>query len=122
MMRYFYLFAAAILLSAFYLAREPMKANFGDSAMHRWLNKKVLAKRTLDNMESLDNWRPFTTSGVEIVDARKVIKTKDSSGSVATIELSKEFVHESNQSLLMTTPVRLTALRLKMAGDGAGRV
>jgi hypothetical protein len=120
MMRYFYLFAAVALLSGFYLAREPMQANFRDSAMYRWLNKKVLDKRTLDNMESLDNWRTFTTSGVEIVDARKVIKTKDSSGSVATIELSKEFVHEGNQSLLMTTPVRLDGPAPKN-GRGWGR-
>ncbi|HEX3383769.1 MAG TPA: hypothetical protein VHS53_01205, partial [Mucilaginibacter sp.] len=120
MTRYFYLFAAVVLLSGSYLAREPMQANFKDSAMYRWLNKKVLDKRILDNMESLDNWRTFTTSGVEIVDARKVIKTKDSSGSVAAIELSKDIVHEGDHSLLMTTPVRLDGPAPKN-GRGWGR-
>ncbi|MFI5163516.1 MAG: hypothetical protein ACHQHN_19730, partial [Sphingobacteriales bacterium] len=120
MKRYFYLFAGIILLSGFYSVREPMQANVKDSAMYRWLNKKVLDKRTLDNMESLDNWRSFTTSGVQIVDARKVITTKDSSVSVATIELSKELVHEGNRSLLMTTPVRLGGPAPKN-GRGWGR-
>lgn len=106
-MKYFYLALAAIFLTGFYFVREPMGFNFKDSASYRWLNKKVLGKRTLDNMESLDNWRSFTTSGVEVVDARKVIKTVDSNTSVATIELSKQFVHEGSQSLLMTTPTRL---------------
>jgi len=106
-MRYFYLFIAVILLSSFYFVREPMQINFKDSAMYRWLNKKVYNKRTLDNMETLDNWRTFTTSGAAIVDARKIQKSKDSSSSVATIELSKELVHEGNTSLLMTTPTSL---------------
>src|ERR1700710_2227894 len=106
-MKYLYLFAILILFSAFYMGREPMEAKFEDSAAYRWLNKKVFDKRVLDDMESLDNWRSFTTSGVEIVDARKVQKTKDSVGSVADIELSKEFVHEGKHSLLMTTPTRL---------------
>jgi hypothetical protein len=106
-MKYFCLFVAVVLLSSFFFVREPMEANFKDSAAYRWLNKKVLDKRTLDNMENLDNWRTFTTAGASIVDARKVQKSKDSSGSVASIELSKEFVHEGNNSLLMTTPTSL---------------
>jgi len=120
MKRYLFLVPIVILLCSFYLSRKPMEANFKNSAEYRWLNKKVLNKRTLDNMESLDNWRTFTTSGVEIVDARKVITTKDSSSSVATIELSKEFVHEGSQSLLMTTPVRLDGPAPKN-GRGWGR-
>lgn len=120
LMRSFFLIAAVILFSGFFFAPEPMKINFEDSAMYRWLNKKVYEKRTLDNMENLDNWRTFTTSGVEIVDARKVQTTKDSAGSVATIELSKEFVHEGNTSLLMTTPVSLAG-RAPQNGRGWGR-
>jgi hypothetical protein len=119
-MKYLYLFTILILFSAFYIGRVPMEAKFEDSATYRWLNKKVFDKRVLDNMESLDNWRSFTTSGVEIVDARKVQKTKDSVGSVADIELSKDFVHEGKHSLLMTTPTRLDGPAPKN-GRGWGR-
>jgi Glycosyl hydrolase family 9/Cellulase N-terminal ig-like domain len=97
-----------------------MVANFKDSASYRWLNKKVLGKSTLDNMESLDSWRSFTSSGVQMVDARKVLITKDSSNSVATIGLTKQFVHEGNQSLMMTTPTRLDGPAPKN-GRGWGR-
>src|SRR5476651_1143853 len=107
MMKYFYLAAAVILFSGFYFVREPMAANFKDSAAYRWLNKTVLAKRPFDEMENLDNWRSFTSSGVQMVDSRKVIKTLDSSSSVATIELSKLFVHQGSTSMLVTTPTRL---------------
>lgn len=119
-MRYFYLAAAVILLSAFYFVREPMVAGFEDSAAFRWLNKKIESKRVLDNMESLDHWHSFTTSGVEVVDARKVITTTDSSGSVADIKLTKDIVHEGSKSLMMTTPTRLAGPAPKN-GRGWGR-
>ncbi|MDB5024541.1 MAG: hypothetical protein JWP78_2296 [Mucilaginibacter sp.] len=119
-MKYFYLATAVILLSAFYLVRQPMEASFEDSAMYRWLNKKVYDKRMLDAMENLDNWKTFTTSGVQIVDARKVMTTVDSSSSVATIELSNEFVHQGEHSLVMTTPTRLAGPAPKN-GRGWGR-
>ncbi|HEY0175253.1 MAG TPA: glycoside hydrolase family 9 protein [Pedobacter sp.] len=119
-MKYFYLAAAFILFSAFYFIREPLSADFQDSAAFRWLHKKVESKRMLDDMESLENWRSFTTSGVEVVDARKVITTTDSSGSVADIKLTKETVHEGTQSLVMTTPVRLEGPAPKN-GRGWGR-
>ncbi len=106
-MKYFYLAIVFLLLTGFYFVREPMTEEFKDSAAYRWLNKKVLDKRMLDDMESLDNWRSFTTAGVEVVDARKVIKTTDSNSSVATIELSKQSVHQGSYSMLMTTPTRL---------------
>jgi hypothetical protein len=119
-MKFLYLILAVVLFSGFYMARVPLEAKFEDSAAYRWLHKKVLDKRVLDDMETLDNWRSFTTSGVEIVDARKVQKTKDSVSSVATIELSKEFVHEGKKSLLMTTPARLDGPGPKN-GRGWGR-
>jgi hypothetical protein len=120
MMKYLYLITAAALFSGLYFVRKPMEANFKDSASYRWLNKKVLAKRMLDNMENLDNWRSFTTSGTSIVDARKVIKIVDSSSSVASIELSKQYVHEGSHSMLMTTPTRLAGPAPKN-GRGWGR-
>ncbi len=119
-MKYLFPIVAVIFLSGFLLVRRPMEAIFKDSAAYRWLNKKVIGKRTLDDMENLDNWRSFTTSGTAIVDARKVIRTVDSSRSVATIELSKQFVHEGSQSMLMTTPTRLAGPAPKN-GRGWGR-
>jgi hypothetical protein len=119
-MKYLFLIISIVFLSGFLAIREPLEANFKDSAAYRWLNKKVFRKRTLDNMENLDNWRSFTTSGTEIVDARKVIKIVDSSSSVATIELSKQYVHEGNRSMLMTTPTRLAGAPPKN-GRGWGR-
>jgi hypothetical protein len=119
-MKYLYLIITVIFLSSFFFIRKPMEENFKDSAAYRWLNKKVFNKRTLDNMENLDNWRSFTTSGTEVVDARKVQKTVDSSSSVATIELSKQYVHEGSQSMLMTTPTRLAGAPPKN-GRGWGR-
>jgi hypothetical protein len=106
-MKYFLPAVVILLLSGVYLTHEPMKINFEDSAMYRWLNKKVEGQRMLDNMENLDNWRSFTTSGAAIVDARKIQRSRDSSSSVATIELSKTYVHEGATSLLMTTPTSL---------------
>ncbi|TWI95265.1 cellulase-like Ig domain-containing protein [Mucilaginibacter frigoritolerans] len=119
-MRYLLLLAAFIFLSAFYLVRKPMEAEFKDSAAYRWLNKKIYDKRTLDDMESLDHWKSFTSSGVQVVDARKVMTTPDSSGTVADISLSKQFVHQGDHSLLMTTPTRLEGPAPKN-GRGWGR-
>jgi len=119
-MRYLYPLAAAFFLTAFLTVREPMEANFKDSAAYRWLNKKVFDKRMLDNMENLDNWRSFTTSGTSIVDARKVIKIVDSNSSVASIELSTQYVHQGTHSMLMTTPTRLAGTAPKN-GRGWGR-
>ena len=39
--------------------RAPVKAKFEDSASYRWLNKKVLESRMLDDCESLAGWVPF---------------------------------------------------------------
>ena len=36
--------------------RRPMQARLEDGAEYRWLNKKVLDCRLLDNMENLANW------------------------------------------------------------------
>ena len=97
-----------------------MIANFKESASYRWLNKKVLESRSLDDMENLAAWHSFTTSGGAVVDARVVTKIVDSSGSVAALELSKEQVHNGNQSLLMKTPVRLAGIA-PSSGRGWGR-
>jgi len=99
----FFIFLRLLFFSpAFIWPREPMKRI--QRIRHvPWLNKKVLDKRTLDNMESLDNWRTFTTSGVEIVDARRLSKQKTQAVLLPPSNFQKEFVHEGNQSLLITT-------------------
>src|SRR5258706_14782436 len=102
-----FLFVIAVCLTGFNSTREPMIADFKESASYRWLNKTVLDSRSLDDMENLEHWHSFTTAGGEVVDARKVIKIVDSSGSAATIELDKKKIHRGNTSMLMTTPTRL---------------
>lgn len=37
-------------------ARKPMQAKLEDGAEYRWLQKKVLASRLLDNMEDISAW------------------------------------------------------------------
>ncbi len=104
--------AATVLLSFLIVdtlaqTREPLIADEKASAAYRWLNKPVLQSRPLDDMESLAQWSSFTTSGGAIVDARKVMKTLDSSATVAYIGLSTAMVHHGERSLLMRTPTRL---------------
>src|SRR5258708_39280802 len=48
-----------------------------DSAANRWLNKKVIASRVLDDMESPAHWTAFSTGAPEVVDARAVQKTTE---------------------------------------------
>jgi Glycosyl hydrolase family 9/Cellulase N-terminal ig-like domain len=98
---------------------QPLKVNFQNSAASRWLNKKVLNSRMMDDMETLDNWQGFTVGGEEIVDARKVFKVKEADN-VAAISLSREKFHSGNQSIVMRTPVRLPGLP-PANGRGWGR-
>jgi hypothetical protein len=114
------LLLTAVALLAFQFIREPMVANFKDSASYRWLHKTVLNSRVLDDMEDLQQWHSFTTAGGEVVDARKVIKIVDASSSAATIQLTKDRTHHGSQSLLMTTPTRLEG-PAPTSGRGWGR-
>jgi len=100
--------------------REPLVADGKASAAERWLNKAVLERRSLDDMEDLTHWSSYTTSGGAVVDARKVMKTLDSSASVATIQLSAVQVHHGTYSLLMRTPTRLPGPG-PVTGRGWGR-
>ena len=100
--------------------RVPLTADSAASAEFRWLQKRVLGSRMLDNMESPDAWTSFTTSGGAIVDARKVMRTVDSSASVAVIGLSDQKVHGGRSALLMRTPTRLPGVA-PATGRGWGR-
>jgi Glycosyl hydrolase family 9/Cellulase N-terminal ig-like domain len=86
--------------------REPMQAHFEHSASYRWLNKKVLTSRMLDDMEGLAHWNSFTTGSGAIVDARATSTVKET-GNVAAISLSTEQTHSGSYSLLMRTPTKL---------------
>ena len=99
------LLASAIGLSG--AAHEPVTDASKDSAADRWLNKKVLASRALDNMESLAHWSAFTTGAVEVVDARAAKRAAESSHIVAEIALTRERSRDGRQSLRMRMPTRL---------------
>ena len=67
----------------------PLTANFQDSASYRWLNKKVLASRLLDDMSSLDRWAAFTNNPPALVDSRVKAEVSRSQTVTAEITLSK---------------------------------
>jgi hypothetical protein len=96
--------------------RVPMVANYGDSASYRWLNKKVLESRLLDEMNSLDKWTAITNGPVGLVDARvpyQVPKVKQSS---TEITLTREGSRDGNQFLRMRTPTKF-----EVPGPSSGR-
>ena len=96
----------AFCLFGYGTLREPMKVNFENGALYRWLNKKVIATRVLDDMENLDHWKGYTIGPDAIVDARVSVKTTDVAN-VSDISLTTEKVHNGSKALLMRTPVRL---------------
>jgi len=101
--------AVALILgmSLMAVAQEPMREAFQNSAANRWLNKKVITSKVLDDMESTASWTAFTTGAPEVVDARAVQKSTDTSRSVAEIGLSREQSRQGHQSLRMRMPTRL---------------
>jgi hypothetical protein len=78
-----------------------------DSAASRWLEKKVLASRVLDNMETSTHWTSFSTGAPEVVDARAAQKPSEGSHSVVEMTFSRERSREGRQSLRMRVPARL---------------
>src|SRR6267142_465235 len=77
------------------------------SAADRWLNKKVIASRVLDDMESPAHWSAFSTGAPEVVDARAAQKTTESGRKAAEISLTRERSRNGRQSLRMRMPTRL---------------
>src|SRR6266478_1240223 len=78
-----------------------------DSAANRWLSKKVIASRVLDDMESPAHWTAFSTGAPEVVDARAAQKTTEPDHSVAEISFSRGRSRNGRQSLRMRMPTRL---------------
>jgi hypothetical protein len=99
------LLACGVCLSAG--DRVPMTAKFEDSASYRWLNKKVLESRVLDDCESLARWAPFTTGGIPIVDARVDIKASDADRPVTEMALTAEGSLDGGRLLRIRVPARL---------------
>ena len=100
--------------------RMPMETSFPDSAAYRWLNKKVLESRLLDDMESLDRWSFFGRLSAEVADAR-VARLPSMGGewpvsAVAEMTLTRERSRDGGQSLRLRMPTRLN-----MAGPANGR-
>jgi hypothetical protein len=88
-------------------SQEPVTDSFKDSAASRWLDKKVMASRVLDDMESPARWTAFTTGAPEVVDARASQKTTEPSRVVAKITFSRERSRDGRQSLQVRMPTRL---------------
>jgi len=67
-----------------------MEANYQDSASYRWLNKKVLDSRLLDDMHSLDKWTAITNGPGGLVDARVPYQAPQANQSSTEILLTRE--------------------------------
>jgi hypothetical protein len=78
-----------------------------DSAASRWLNKKVIASRVLDDMESPAHWTAFSTGAPEVVDARAAQKVTEPGLSAAEISFSRERSRNGRLSLRLRMPTRL---------------
>lgn len=87
--------------------RIPQTAKFEDSAPYRWLNKKVLESRVLDDCESLTHWKPFTTGGIPIVDARVDLKATDADRAVTEMTVTAEGSRDGGRLLRARVPARL---------------
>src|SRR5208283_1048258 len=94
-------------IGAWAAAQEPLTVCFKDSAASRWLNKKVVASRVLDDMETPAHWAAFTTGAPEVVDARTAQKATERNRAVAEMTFSRERSREGRQSLRMRLPARL---------------
>ena len=78
-----------------------------ESAAERWLRKKVLASRPLDDMTDPTKWSAFTTGAPEVADARGARKGDEPVPVAARIAFSQERSREGRQSLRMRLPSRL---------------
>ena len=86
---------------------QPMIAKYEHSAPYRWLSKEVLESSLLDNMETLDNWIPFTTGAQQIIDARRDNRPDKAGQQISEMSLSNERARDDGQSLRMRLPTKL---------------
>ena len=101
---------SVLLLSCLCLSaaeRIPLVADPHNSAAERWLNKKVLQSRLLDDMESLDKWSAFTNAAPLVVDARFASQVVEQAKVVAEMSLTSERSRDGSHSLRLRNPTRL---------------
>jgi hypothetical protein len=103
----FRIIAAMLLFSTMAIGQEPMKIDSGNSAMSRWLNKRIIESRILDDMETTDHWVPFTNGAISVVDARQTAKTEQSKKMVTEMSSSAVRAHGKGKSLLVKLPTKL---------------
>jgi hypothetical protein len=96
-----------LALSITVKGQEPMKVNVQNSALNRWLNKKVLENRVLDSAATLDHWVPFSTGAISLVDSRMTAKTSESKSMVTSIILTDKKSHSGNRSIVFRLPSKL---------------
>ena len=85
----------------------PMAEEYENSAAYRWLNKKVLESRLLDDMERLDKWTPFTTGAVALADSRVAIQHAAAAKMVTEMTRTTERSREGGHSLRFRGPTKL---------------
>ena len=95
---------------------QSREINFQHSATYRWLNKKVLESRVLDDMEDTGHWKTFTTGAQQIVDARVDLKFQDITKDIVTLSVSAEQYVSRGHSLKMKIPTKL-----ELPGPKSGR-
>lgn len=94
-------------LSSLESDRQPMKADFKHSASYRWLNKKVLESRLLDDMESLDHWITFTNGAQQVVDARVDVQSREVDRKLTEMVITGEKSKDGGRSLRIHNPTKL---------------
>ncbi|HZR20053.1 MAG TPA: glycoside hydrolase family 9 protein [Verrucomicrobiae bacterium] len=94
-------------MSLWAAAQQPLMEASTNSAANRWLDKKVLASRVLDDMEDPAPWSAFSTGAPEVVDARAAQKTTEQGHTVAEISFSHERSRGGRPSLRLRMPTRL---------------
>src|SRR6267154_1443086 len=105
-LRKYCLFLLAARMSFPAASQELLPDTAKDSAANRWLNKKVIASRVLDDMESPGRWTAFSTGAPEVVDARGASRTNEPGHRAAEISFSRERSRSGRQSLRMRMPTR----------------
>ena len=98
---------AFLALSLIIEGQEPMKVNFQNSALFRWLGKDVLEKWVLDDMSNGEHWAPFSTGAISVVDSRFSAKISESETTVTEIKITDKETHNSSRSLLVKFPSKL---------------
>src|SRR5260221_5878705 len=123
-LRKYCMFLLAARMSFPAAGQELLADDTKDSAANRWLNKKVIASRVLDDMESTAQWTAFSTGAPAVVDARAAQKTTEPGRSVAEISFSRGRSRNDRPSLRLRMPTRLDIPGPKNGrgwGSGGGR-